>query len=89
MTNVNGWEICERSAPRQSERWAATDRGWYVVDGQPIGNYLDYGPCGGNYAYQSCGSVHAVICGQPIATAWFHSPAEAREWIQKHGKVQR
>lgn len=90
-----------QSARRSSPRWASTDRGW-LYDQQhphraayrlPIGNYLDYAPCGPHYAVQPEGAVHAVVTPwsvDPVTgchftyqreSRWCRTVQEAQAWI--------
>jgi len=87
------WHVSK--APRQ----ATTDRGWYYgpgIEGESFecggrgcfGHYLDYGPCGPQYAERHPeGTVHAVACVPgsttgPKAVKWCRTPEEARLFIE-------
>ena len=72
-----GWDDYKAVAPRSSDRWASSDRGWLFAGGEnrAIGHYLDYGAnhyrSGHEYCRAECtcersqpGHVHAVVCSK-------------------------
>lgn len=91
------WDAHTKAAPYESDRWAATDRGWLYAHIQPspmtihvtgctyvtLGHYLDYEREGRPY-------VHAVSCVTRESQV-FGSPEEARSWIegQATGRIAR
>lgn len=94
MATITWWDAHTDKVSHRSTRWATTDRGWLFRDGEStaLGHYLDYGPCGPQYAKQHPeGTVHAVVCGDRGAAArtskWFATPADARAWIEEQAKA--
>jgi hypothetical protein len=99
----------EASAPYESDRWASTDRGWlydpahpnadYHGGNLPIGNYLDYGPCGEHYRNNPDGAVHVCftpwwidpvtrsICRGVTESTHVHTPAEAQAWLAEQYRL--
>lgn len=98
----------QATAPYESDRWASTDRGWlYDVEhparngreNLPVGNYLDYGPCGAHHRERPEGSVHAMftpwendpITGAhrqfPCSAAYVHTPEAAQLWIEQQHRA--
>jgi hypothetical protein len=89
------WDIHEKSAPYESDRWASSDRGWLFAEIYPrslsisvtgtthvcLGHYLDYERPGEP-------SVHAVSC-VTRESKHFASPSDAQTWIlaQASGRV--
>jgi hypothetical protein len=84
------------SAPIESDRWAATDRGWlydYAFGNWPVGNYVDYAPCGPHHAEHPEGAVHAVVTPYRYhpetgsiwrylgETRWCRDVDDAKAWI--------
>jgi hypothetical protein len=75
------WRDHEASAPYSSERWAATDRGWFhgAIKGADVkvalGSYLYYPDREGP-------AIHAV-CSVGKASAWFDDILAARDWIER------
>ena len=74
-----------RNAPCESDEWATSDRGWlYDPDhpdrdrsyngNLPVGNYLDYGPCGEHHREMPEGAVHL--------------PSDCGELASDHGRGQ-
>lgn len=103
----------EAAAPYESDRWATTDRGWlydpahpdrsehdWLFPGNlPVGNYLDYGPCGEHYRNNPRGAVHACftpwyvepitrsLCRDLTVSTHVHTPAEAQAWIAEQYRM--
>lgn len=100
------------SEPIESDRWATTDRGWIYDDGhpdrdraydgnRPIGNYLDYGPCGEHYRTDPRGAVHACYTPwriDPVTGGYCRFFGESRHcktvgeaiaWIKQCRKLDR
>lgn len=91
------WDIHEASAPYESDRWAATDRGWLFHGcGTSLGHYLDYGPRDGQDRSPD-GNVHACairhsdrtlsdgrhVCDVGATVSrYFRTCEEARAWIE-------
>lgn len=91
------WEIFEVSAPFESDRWAATDRGWLWSQerdasgdcGIALGHYMHY-----PMHTERTKRYHAVVCAirgviGSRAIAWFETAAEARAWIEEQATGQR
>lgn len=95
-----------RNVPYESDEWATSDRGWLYdpehpdrdrsYNGNlPVGNYLDYGPCGDHYLEKPGGAVHACytpwyvdectgcIVHLPTVASWHRTTAEAKAWIEE------
>lgn len=91
------WDAHLKSAPCESDRWAASDRGWLYATIQPspmsihvtgvtyvtLGHYLDYERKGRPY-------VHAVCCVTRESKVC-ETPEEARRWIESQcaGRIAR
>lgn len=78
------WHICEASAPYESARWAASDRGWLYLDGRTkaAGSYLAY----------PAGHIHAVAWPTPDGAAESRrcaTPDEAQAWIEERCGVRQ
>jgi len=75
------WDEYSSKEPPGSERWAATDRGWFFgPDGRARGNYLDYGPF---RTEEQCpdGTIHAVR-STDHKVKWCRTVEEAKLFIQ-------
>jgi hypothetical protein len=91
------WDAHTRKALYESDRWAASDRGWLYATIQPssmsiqvtgttyvtLGHYLDYERDGKPY-------VHAVSCVTRESIV-VDTPEQARSWIeaQAAGRIAR
>lgn len=84
---TESWDDYSAKAKKRSDRWAATDRGWfYAGTGDSritLGHYLDYGP--NHYRSPESreaqpGNVHAVSCTS--GSHYFETVAQAKAWIE-------
>jgi hypothetical protein len=92
------WDAHEKSAPYESDRWAASDRGWLFAGIEPsplnvsvtgttyvcLGHYLDYEriPDHAPYGTKAAGKTVHAVSCVSRASEHFATPAEARAWIE-------
>ena len=85
------WDQYSPLFSRRSSRWAASDRGWLIVDGAAVGNYLDYGPDHLKSDSDAPGMIHCVSCPQgpdgQRTSRYVETVAEACDWIERTAGV--
>ena len=91
------WDVHEKAAPYESDRWAASDRGWLYAEIVPapmtihvtgttavcLGHYLDYETA--NRERSEGRAVHAVSC-VTRDSGYFASPESARAWLESEAR---